>query len=154
MPKRPSPPRPPGIGKPPPLPSARRIGKPPALLPPLPDERPAADPLATVPVTGDPERDAAAELGAVEESFRQRLAEEKRRFRHATDVEYHFTAVFTDRRQRDAFLKAAGQEPARFIDGRQLAHQLGIALPAPIIGAPKEPSPDQRLADLVMKGDD
>lgn len=140
----------PSIPKAPPISKAAAIPKAPPILPPHPDERPAPDPLAGVVYTDNLERDAAAELSALEAGFRQRMQEERERFKVATSSEYFSVVVFLDERQRNAFLATYGLEPSRYIDGRLLAHALGVDLPPPVLSSLPERSPDQTLADLAL----
>jgi hypothetical protein len=88
------------------------------------------DPLADVPVTGNVETDAAAELDALAKGFRERRDQEEKRFRDATDSEYWFAVCFRSRADKDAFLAAVGAVQRlgdKYIDGYALAKQLGIA---------------------------
>jgi len=87
------------------------------------------DPLADVPVTGNVETDAAAELDALAQGFRQRRDQEEKRFRNATDSEYWFAVCFRTRADKDAFLAAVGAVARlgdKYIDGYALAKQLGL----------------------------
>lgn len=82
--------------------------------------------------TGDPEKDAAATLNAVERGFRARARDEEKRFREATDSEYWFAVCFQTREQKEAFLAAIKllAYGDKYIDGQVLAEALGVALPA------------------------
>jgi len=89
------------------------------------------DPLADVPVTGDDETDARAELDATAIAFRERRAREEKRFDRATDTEFWFAAVFHTREQKEAFLTALAllADGDKYVDGLKLAAKLGITLP-------------------------
>ena len=82
--------------------------------------------------TGDTEVDAKADLDAVAKGFRERAKAEARRFELATDSEYWCCLCFQTREQKEAFLGALNLllHGDKYIDGRVVAQQLGIALPA------------------------
>jgi hypothetical protein len=112
----------------------------------------APDPIkGKVDYTGDIEADAAAELGAVEIGFRERMKEEAERFKGATGSDFYFVAVFDDGDQATAFLKGAGFTGGGdlFIDGRKLADAMGIELPASQVTARKIGKPDAKLVRLA-----
>ncbi len=90
----------------------------------------APDPLAGVEYTGNVEKDAAAELSALEAAFRERRKDEDKRFKQATDSEFWFAACFPSRESKDAFLSAVGAARLgdKYIDGVALAKILGIEL--------------------------
>jgi hypothetical protein len=91
---------------------------------------PKDDPLAEVPVTGNVETDAAAELDALAKGFRERRDAEEKRFRNATDSEYWLAVCFKSRADKDAFMAAVGAVRRlgdKYIDGYALSKQLGIA---------------------------
>ncbi|QPK81126.1 hypothetical protein G7Y41_08815 [Schaalia sp. ZJ405] len=92
---------------------------------------PTPDPLANVEYTDSLEEDAARELTALEEGYRERAANEKKRFIAATDSEYWFCVSFQDREEKERFLKAIGMTgrnaPDKYITGQQLADTLGIS---------------------------
>lgn len=88
--------------------------------------KPAADPLAGVEYSGDLAADAAAELSAMEQAYRDRNRAEADRFRHATDSEFWFAVCFPSREEKEAFLVEfkVGQLGDKYIDGQALARLL------------------------------
>lgn len=90
----------------------------------------APDPLASVEYTDDLQADAAAELSALAEGYRDRARQEQKRFTRATDSEYWFAVCFRDRESKDAFLAAikAARLGDKYIDGHALARLLGVDL--------------------------
>jgi hypothetical protein len=82
--------------------------------------------------TGDTEADAKADLDALAGGFRERAKAEARRFELATDSEYWCCLCFQTREQKEAFLGALNLllHGDKYIDGRVVAKQLGITLPA------------------------
>lgn len=86
------------------------------------------DPLADVEYTDDLATDALAELDAVQQAFRERRKGEDRRFAQATDSEYWIAVCFTDRADKEAFLKASRltQLGDKYLDGYRAARILGI----------------------------
>jgi hypothetical protein len=89
------------------------------------------DPLGRVDYTGSLEKDAAAELDAVSQGFRDRKAKEAERFELATNSDYWLCLCFATQAQRDAFLAGTGWRDLglRFLDGREVARRQGVALP-------------------------
>lgn len=146
---------PPAIPAPPAIPKAIRIPRPPAIVAPHWTEEPASDALADVVYSGDPERDARAELSAVEAGFRARNKADRKRMQNALDSEFFACLVFADRHQRAAFLAALGVDHlgARYLDGRQVAAALGIRLPEPAVAGYTPPRPEPTLAAMTMAGD-
>ncbi|XVV05344.1 hypothetical protein ACQPW3_08110 [Actinosynnema sp. CA-248983] len=92
---------------------------------------PEPDPLAGVEYTGDLATDAATELDAVAQGFRDRTKREDERFRLATDSEYWFAVCFKTRADKEAFLAAARLMPIgdKYLDGYAVARALGIPMP-------------------------
>lgn len=89
------------------------------------------DPLADVPVTGNVEVDAAVELDALAQGFRDRRKAEEKRFKNATDSEYWFAVCFSTREDKEKFVKAVGNPKTlgdKYIDGYKLAAALGLDL--------------------------
>ncbi|MBA8886147.1 hypothetical protein FHW12_000338 [Dokdonella fugitiva] len=82
--------------------------------------------------TGNTEADAKADLDALVGGFRERAKAESRRFELATDSEYWCCLCFQTREQKEAFLGALNLllHGDKYIDGRVVAKQLGISLPA------------------------
>lgn len=114
----------------------------------------APDPLADSVPTGDLEGDTKRELNKVEQGFRERAAQEQERFLAATETSFYCCLVFDSGAQCDAFLQATGLDKGQsdlFVDGRVLAKQMGIELPAPVIKFDRDFKVDRRLAALVRK---
>lgn len=99
---------------------------------PLPSMAKAPDPLKGVALPEDIEESPAIELDAVQKGFRERAAQEAQRFEDATDTGYYSCLVFENRAQLDAFLAGIGMlnQGDLYLDGREVAAKLGIALPA------------------------
>ncbi|WP_276670273.1 hypothetical protein [Schaalia cardiffensis] len=91
---------------------------------------PTPDPLASVEYTNSLEEDSARELTALEQGYRERAANEQKRYIAATDSEYWFTVSFQDREEKERFLRAIGlggkKDPDKYMTGQQLADTLGI----------------------------
>jgi len=68
-------------------------------------ESPVPDPLANVEYTDDLAVDAASELSALEQGYRQRAKMEASRFKDATDSEFWFAVCFHNREEKEAFLQ-------------------------------------------------
>jgi hypothetical protein len=112
------------------------------------------DPLAEVDYTGDQEQDCKAELTALQAAFRERKANEARRFEIATDTEYWCALVFQTRDQKEAFLQALGLLPYgdKYLDGALVAEKMGIPLPAERPAYNISHKIDPKWAGLVGKG--
>lgn len=82
--------------------------------------------------TGNPEIDSKADLDEVQKSFRERIKMENERFQNTTDSEYWFAVCFQTREQKEAFLKAMNLFLIgdKYLDGVEVAKQLGINIPA------------------------
>lgn len=82
--------------------------------------------------TGNPEIDSKADLNEVQKSFRERIKMENERFQNTTDSEYWFAVCFQTREQKEAFLKAMNLFLIgdKYLDGIEVAKQLGINIPA------------------------
>lgn len=82
--------------------------------------------------TGNPEIDSKADLNEVQKSFRERIKMENERFQNTTDSEYWFAVCFQTREQKEAFLKAMNLFLIgdKYLDGVEVAKQLGINIPA------------------------
>lgn len=82
--------------------------------------------------TGNPEIDSKADLNEVQKSFRERIKMENDRFQNTTDSEYWFAVCFQTREQKEAFLKAMNLFLIgdKYLDGVEVAKQLGINIPA------------------------
>lgn len=86
--------------------------------------------------TGDAETDSANDLTEIQSGFRKRAADESNRFALATDSEYWACICFQTREQKEHFLAAldilkfADQSTGgRYLDGQEVAKQLGVTLP-------------------------
>ena len=102
--------------------------------PALPSMKPAPDPLKGLKPTDSFEGDTEHELDALQEGFRDRAAQEAKRFEDATDSGYYTCLVCMNRDQLDALLtglRGLGMQIAEdmFLDGRELARVLNIELP-------------------------
>lgn len=86
----------------------------------------APDPLADVEYTGDLSEDAARELTAMEQAYRERAKAEADRFRAATDSEFWFAVCFTSREEKEAFLAEFGLGGLgdKYLDGREVTKVL------------------------------
>lgn len=91
---------------------------------------PTPDPLANVEYTGNLEEDSRRELTALEQGYRDRAANEQKRFIAATDSEHWFAVSFPSRADKERFLRAIGltgrAAPDKYMTGDQLAAALGI----------------------------
>jgi hypothetical protein len=91
---------------------------------------PTPDPLAAVEYTGNLEEDSRRELTALEQGYRERAANEQKRFIAATDSEHWFAVSFPSRADKERFLRAIGltgrAAPDKYMTGDQLAAALGI----------------------------
>ena len=98
---------------------------------PLEQFNPVDDPLKDLPDTGSVQENAKQELKAIKSAFKRQVDHEKRNISHRFDTEYWFAVCFQDRDQKNAFLAALDllKSGDKYIDGRVLAHRLGIALP-------------------------
>lgn len=85
-----------------------------------------ADPLKDVEYTGDLAVDAASELTALEQAYRNRAKAEAKRFTNATDSEFWFAVCFPDREAKEAFLSEFGAATLgdKYLDGAALARIL------------------------------
>ena len=81
--------------------------------------------------TGNAAVDSAADLDAVSAGFRKRANDEGKRFALATDAEYWTCICFQTREQKEHFLAALDllKFGDRYLDGQEVAKQLGIELP-------------------------
>ena len=136
------------------LPKPQGLSKPLPVRKPLQTLEPAPDPIeGQVDYTGQIDTDAAAELGAVEKGFRERMREEADRFKGATASDFYTCVVFDDGEQCTAFLKALGLDKGGdlFVDGRVLADKLGIELPKSQLNtaAPRKSKIDPKLTRLA-----
>jgi hypothetical protein len=92
-------------------------------------DEPVSDPLAGVPVTGDIETDAKAELNALQQAYQDRAKREDQRFRLAVDSEYWVAVCFVSRADKEAFLRATGLNALgadKYLDGYAAADILNV----------------------------
>lgn len=91
---------------------------------------PEPDPLRDVEYTGDLQQDAASEITALEQGYRDRAKAEADRFKRATDSEYWFAVCFDSREAKEQFLHRAGLADIgdKYLDGREVADRLAIDL--------------------------
>lgn len=80
---------------------------------------------------GNAEIDSVADLDSVSAGFRKRAKDEGKRFALATDAEYWTCICFQTREQKEHFLAALDllKFGDRYLDGQEVAKQLGIELP-------------------------
>ena len=80
--------------------------------------------------TGNLEEDSRRELTALEQGYRERAANEQKRFIAATDSEHWFAVSFPSRADKERFLRAIGltgrAAPDKYMTGDQLAAALGV----------------------------
>lgn len=70
--------------------------------------------------------------GEIEQAFRDRMKQEKERYRDVCDSEYWFAVCFTSRAQRNEFLKKIGIDPElKYIDGHEMAKAYRKAIKTP-----------------------
>lgn len=91
-----------------------------------PQSKGVADPLADVEYTDDLAVDAARELSALEQAYRDRAKAEASRFTAATDSEFWVAVCFTSREEKEAFLAEFGlmRHGDKYLDGGQVAKTL------------------------------
>ena len=102
------------------------------------------DPLAGVPITGNPEVDSLAEINAMTAAFpdhpkagyfKGKEKTEDARRKNAMESEFYLCVVFQNREQKDAFLKGAGLEGYgdKYLDGVKVAAKMGVAIPETLV---------------------
>lgn len=97
------------------------------------------------------EADSMKELDEVEKSFRERMANENKRFRDMCDTEYWFCACFTSREQKEEFLKALGLDSEeKYIDGRELAKAVKRPIKTPDLKFAKIGKGSKEYLDRTM----
>lgn len=75
------------------------------------------------------------ELTAVEKAFRARNSKERQRFSVETDSEFWVCFCFASREEVEAFQRAAGLPPDKYVNGREAAKKLGVSYEAKADGA-------------------
>lgn len=100
---------------------------------------------------GNAQADAAADLDAVQEGFRKRAKDEGKRFALATDTEYWACLCFQTREQKEAFLAALDllKFGDKYLDGQEVAKQLGVALPEAAVPYKTSAKPDPAWVEFV-----
>lgn len=101
--------------------------------------------------TGDAEIDSMADLDEVQSGFRKRAADESNRFALATDTEYWACLCFQTREQKEAFLAALDilKFGDRYLDGQEVAKQLGVALPKADVPYKTSAKPDPAWVEFI-----
>ncbi|MDY4007503.1 MAG: hypothetical protein SOY94_01390 [Candidatus Limiplasma sp.] len=91
-----------------------------------PEAEPTTDSLEAV------EKETVAELTEVENSFRERMKVENKRFRDMCDTEYWFCVCFTSREQKEEFLQKIGMDTdLKYIEGKDMARAYRKAIQTP-----------------------
>lgn len=95
------------------------------------DQIDLVDPLANVPVTGDLQTDADAEISATRAALRESDRKQREAITLAVDSEFWFAVVFQSRAQKEAFLAALDWLALgnKYLDGLELCRKLGIVVP-------------------------
>lgn len=90
------------------------------------DEELPPDPLAGLVPTGDVGEDSKQEVSALLQAFRDRNAQEQKRFVNATDSEYWFCVCFRTRDEKEEFLRRFGLDELgdKYLDGERVAAKL------------------------------
>lgn len=97
----------------------------------------------------DYEVDAGEELDDSRRAFRERAAKEQERFAAVTDSEFWVAVCFATREHKEAFLAALYLHDDKYVNGHELARQLGIDLPS--IGKPScARPPSSKLTALAL----
>lgn len=104
--------------------------------------------------TGNYESDTAAEIAQVKKDFSALDLERKKAsqtIEASRDTDYVVQVVFLDRKQRDAFLSQTGWDKygKRYVNGLELARQLGVELPESNYKPPK-PKTDKTLSAFAL----
>lgn len=88
-------------------------------------------PLEKVPVTGNAEKDVAAQLNAFQEEAKKSLRNEIATFEAMFETEYWFCVCFQSRDQKEAFLDHLGliEHGDKYLDGYVVAEKLKVPLP-------------------------
>lgn len=72
------------------------------------------------------------ELGEVENSFRERMKTENKRFLDMCDTEYWFCVCFTGRSQKEEFLRSIDMDgDLKYIEGKEFAHAVNRPIKTP-----------------------
>lgn len=94
------------------------------------------------------------ELSKVEKSFRERMANENKRFRDMCDTEYWVAVCFTNREQKEEFLRSLDLPiEEKYIDGREMAGKINRAIKTPDLKFAKISKPNKSLMDRIKRMD-
>lgn len=94
------------------------------------------------------------ELSEVEKSFRERMANENKRFRDMCDTEYWVAVCFTSREQKEEFLRSLDLPiEEKYIDGREMARKINRAIKTPDLKFAKISKPNKSLMDRIKRMD-
>lgn len=94
------------------------------------------------------------ELSEVEKSFRERMANENKRFRDMCDTEYWVAVCFTNREQKEEFLRSLDLPiEEKYIDGREMARKINRAIKTPDLKFAKISKPNKSLMDRIKRMD-
>lgn len=97
------------------------------------------------------EQDTIAELSTVENSFRERMKAENKRFLDMCDTEYWFCVCFTSRAQKEEFLRKIGIDTdLKYIDGKDMARAYRKAIKTPDLEFAKVQAFGKEYVDLAM----
>lgn len=92
------------------------------------------------------------ELGEVEQSFRERMQIENKRFRDMCDTEYWVAVCFTSRAQKEEFLEMMDLPlDEKYIDGREMARKCNRAIKTPDLKFAKIGKPNKAFLDRIMR---
>ena len=107
------------------------------------------DPLDAMTYTGNPEKDATAEMSEALRAIIEQKRAMREVYRTTTDPEFWFAVCFQSREQKDEFLRLAGWDNFgdKYIDGLRVAEALHIPI-EPISVAPL----GKRLAPKFTRG--
>ena len=119
------------------------------------------DPLKDVPMTGDPELDSSAEMGALlgamtaedekHKAFREHERSVADKINAIANPWYYTRICFQSEEQARTFNEAVGVlGDDTVIDGLAVARRLGIELPEAIITLKADAKPDKKLNALVL----
>lgn len=115
-------------------------------------------PSDAVTYTGNYEADTAAEIAQIKKDFSALDLERKKAsqtIEASRDTDYVIQVVFLDHKQRDAFLSQTGWDKhgKRYVNGLELARQLGVELPESNYKPPK-PKTDKTLSAFALDLED
>lgn len=92
------------------------------------------------------------EAEALRQRFREKMKDERKRFRDVCDTEYWFCVCFTSREQKEEFLKALRINPnEKYVDGREMARAVRRALRSPDMEYPRIRGYDKEYMNRSME---